>query len=56
MAPRPACSLSLAPSLWQVEYVRVGALSEPFPGGGTWYPAVLLSLTFYLVAARLLRE
>ncbi|MEW6265220.1 MAG: cytosine permease [Thermodesulfobacteriota bacterium] len=46
-----ACYLIAAPT-GQMSYVS----GVPFPGGVTWYPAVVLSFIFYVIFARVYKE
>jgi hypothetical protein len=38
----------------QMQYV--GAIQFPFPGGITWYPAIVLSIIFYWIFVKAFKE
>jgi hypothetical protein len=46
-----ACYVIAAPT-GQMSYVS----GIPFPGGVTWYPAVVLSFIFYIIFAKVYKE
>jgi NCS1 family nucleobase:cation symporter-1 len=46
----------IAALLKQMAYVNIGALKIPFPGGITWYFAVVASLLFYWLFAKIFKD